>query len=119
MYVCQQNHAFDVYVRLRTKGYVTMKGPTSDHREILEWSRRHDAHPAQKKPLIFDSEPAILHFYFGKDLESEEILTISWNAFFAPFTLMGLSLAFDETPDFEILQIEEASLYRKTAEGLV
>ena len=92
--------------------------PTADHDEIEAWASRHNAHPAQKKPLIFDSEPAILHFTFGENLETEDIRSISWESFFAQFDLMGLTLVFDESPRFELLQLEKASLYRKTEHGL-
>ncbi len=95
-----------------------MSGPTADHKEIQGWATRHNAHPAQKKPLTFDSEPALLHFVFGKDLETEEIRSITWDSFFAQFDLMGLQLVFDETPDFELLQIEKPSIFRKTTAGL-
>lgn len=95
-----------------------MFGPTADHEEIRTWALRHNAHPAQKRAFKFDSEPALLHFIFGKDVESEEIHRIAWDAFFAQFDLMHLKLVFDESPQFELLQEESSSIYRKSAQGL-
>lgn len=62
---------------------------------------------------VFDSEPARLHFVFGKTAVSpKELKSISWEQFFAVFDLLGLALVYDESPRFEFLQVEERSVYR-------
>ena len=87
-----------------------MCGPTTDHAEILSWAARHGAVPAEVRVLKFDGEPAALRFLFGKHREgTPELHPISWADFFAHFDLLGLALAYDDTPDFEILRIEERS----------
>ena len=91
-----------------------MFGPTSNHDEIRRWAERHNACPAQIKPFTFDSEPAILRFMFGDTATSTEPFhLISWDAFFMQFTLMGLSMVYDESPTFELLQTEKVSIYRR------
>ena len=91
-----------------------MVGPTTDHDQIRQWAQRHSAQPAQVKPFTFDSEPAILHFIFGDaGKNAEQLKLISWDAFFMQFALMGLSMVFDESPTFELLQTEKVSLYHR------
>lgn len=93
-----------------------MRRPTSDHGEIFAWASRHDAVPAEVIPRVFDSEPAILHFLFGKAKAGlPEIKPISWESFFAQFDLLGLVMVFDDSPTFEILQDESVSLYRPSS----
>ena len=93
-----------------------MRRRTSDHGEILAWASRHDAVPAEVIPRVFDSEPAILHFLFGKAKAGlPEIKPISWESFFAQFDLLGLVMVFDDSPTFEILQDESVSLYRPSS----
>ena len=90
-----------------------MFGPTSDHGEIVAWATKHHAVPAEVTPRIFDSEPAILHFLFGNAGKGlPEIKPISWESFFAQFDLMQLTMIFDDSPTFQILQDERISLYR-------
>ncbi len=69
--------------------------------------------PAERSPLKFDGQPALLTFLFGgvRD-EMEEVAEISWEQFFALFDLMGLSLVHNGNNEYELLQIEEKSLYR-------
>lgn len=82
-------------------------GPTADHREIRRWAERHDAVPAEIRLYKFDSQPSVLHFLFGPAKGgTAELRPISWEDFFARFDLMGLAMVFDETPFFEILQVE-------------
>ncbi len=96
-----------------------MCGPTSDHGEIFAWAHKHDAVPAEVRPRIFDSEPAILHFLFGSAKAGlPEIRPISWESFFAQFDLMGLAMVYDDSPTFQILQNETASIYRRST-GIV
>ena len=84
-----------------------MHGPTSDHTEILRWAERHQAAPAEIKPFIFDSLPSVLYFIMGRGGGTTELHPIAWEDFFARFDLMGLVMVFDETPNFEILQLEK------------
>ena len=61
---------------------------------------------------VFDSEPARLHFVFGKAaVDEKDLKAISWEHFFAVFDLLGLALVYDETPRFEFLQVEKRSAY--------
>ena len=93
-----------------------MFGPTSDHGEILAWATRNGAVPAERIPLVFDGEPAVLHFLFGKSRSGVEgIRPIQWDAFFAQFDLLGLLIVFDDSPTFQILQDEKASEPLQTA----
>ena len=79
--------------------------PTSDHDEILAWAKRHDAVPAEIVPRIFDSEPSILHFLFGRAKAGlPEIRPIGWDEFFAKFALLELKMVFDDSPTFQLLQ---------------
>ena len=90
--------------------------PTSDHDAIVAWASKHDAVPAEVTPRTFDSEPAILHFLFGSARAGlPEIDPISWESFFAQFDLMGLKMAFDNTPTFEIMQDHKPSIYQPSA----
>ena len=96
-----------------------MCGPTSNHDEITKWAVKNGAVPAEIVPRAFDSEPAILHFIFGNAKDgTPEIVPISWASFFAQFDLMGLVMVFDDSPTFQILQDERASLYRPS-KGIV
>ena len=83
--------------------------PTRDHKKIRDWALRHNANPAQIKPLKFDGEPAILTFLIGKaDAARPQIAPISWETFFAIFDLLHLAMAFDEaTPRFDIVRIDK------------
>ena len=93
-----------------------MCGPTSDHEVIVAWAKKHEAVPAEVTPRKFDSEPAILHFLFGKAKTGlPEIVPISWESFFAQFDLMGLVMVFDDTPTFEILHDDRPSIYRPSS----
>ena len=90
-----------------------MNGPTSDHAVIRAWAARNNAVPAEVTPLVFDSEPAILHFVFrSAKAGSPEIVPISWESFFAQFDLLGLVLVFDDSPSFEILHNDKPSITR-------
>ncbi len=90
-----------------------MFGPTKDHGQILAWALKNDAVPAEIIPRIFDSEPAILHFLFGRSKAGlPEIRPITWADFFSKFDLMGLELVFDDSPTFQLLQSDKVSLYR-------
>jgi len=42
-----------------------------------------------------------------------DIRPIVWGNFFARFDLLGLALAYDDSPDFQILQIEAKSPYQR------
>jgi hypothetical protein len=91
-----------------------MRGPITDHEEIRRWAESRKAFPAEVFPRLFDSEPAVLRFVFGKPLVDEEngIRVITWENFFALFDLMGLSLVYDSDHQYELLQIEAKSPYR-------
>ena len=91
-----------------------MRGPTTDHGEILAWATRHHAVPAEVLVLKFDGQPSILRFLFGElPRGTPEIHPIAWDDFFARFDLLGLALVYDDSPDFQILEIEERSAYRR------
>ena len=83
--------------------------PTTDHKHIQQWAKRHNATPAQMKRLKFDGEPAILTFLIGNpDGAGPDIYPISWESFFAQFDLLKLSVAFDErTPRFDIVVVQK------------
>jgi hypothetical protein len=85
--------------------------PTRDHAAIREWAKRHNAVPAEIKPLKFDSEPSILYFLIGNARSgTPEIRPISWEDFFARFDLLNLAMVWDgDEPTFELLKIENAS----------
>ena len=84
-----------------------MQGPTRDHAEIRLWAARHDAVPAEIKPYKFDGTPSIMHFLFGEAKSgTEKLRPIGWDDFFARFDLLELTLVYDESPTFEILQVE-------------
>lgn len=89
-----------------------MLGPTTDHEEIRRWANTVGAKPAEVSPNIFDGEPAILRFVFGSVLAGAEFRVISWDNFFALFDAMGLALVYDESPQYQLLQVEEKSAYR-------
>ena len=91
--------------------------PTADHGNIIAWALRHGGVPAEVHLLKFDGEPAVLHFLFGGLTRgTPDIKPIGWDEFFAKFDLMGLKIVFDESPNFEILQDEKASIYRQGAD---
>ena len=95
------------------------RGPTNVHSEILAWATRHNAIPAEVGVLKHDGEPAVLRFLFGEAREgTPELRPISWEEFFARFDLLGLALAYDDSPDFQILQIEGESPYKKRSDPL-
>ena len=85
--------------------------PTRDHDTIRAWAARHGAVPAQIKPAIFDSQPAILYFLIGKASRgTQELQPISWDNFFAIFGLLELAFAYDEgSTRFDLVQIEKQS----------
>ncbi len=71
------------------------------------------AAPMEIQQHVFDSEPSRLHFVFGlTPVDSRELKAISWEQFFAVFDLLGLALVYDDTPQFEFLQVEKRSAYR-------
>ncbi len=77
-------------------------------------ANRHNAVPAEVWVLKFDGEPAALRFLLGKGWEgTPDIRPIVWGNFFARFDLLGLALAYDDSPDFQILQIEAKSPYQR------
>ena len=97
-------------------GVLGMCRPTANHGDILAWALRHGGVPAEVNPMKFDSEPSVLRFLFeGLTAGTPEIRPIGWDEFFAKFDLMGLKMVFDDSPDFEILQDEKASIYRRGA----
>jgi hypothetical protein len=79
--------------------------PTQDHMKIQQWANKHDAAPAEIKPLVFDGQPSILYFLFGKARTgTPEISPITWEDFFARFDLLQLSMVWhDDGPIFELL----------------
>ena len=85
--------------------------PTCEHWRIEKWAQENGAIPAQIRRLKFDGEPAILTFLFGKpDGMEPEINPITWEAFFAQFDLLTLSMVFDEqSTDFRIVEAEKPS----------
>ncbi len=85
--------------------------PTRDHDEIKQWALRHGAVPAEIRPLIFDSEPGILHFLMGTARTgTPELHPITWDDFFARFDLMELSFVYDErSPQFELVHVEQTA----------
>ena len=90
-----------------------MIGPTTDHAEIRRWADAQRAVPMEIQQNVFDSEPARLHFVFGRPgVDRKDLKAISWEHFFAVFDLLGLALVYDETPQFEFLQVDERSTYR-------
>ena len=91
-----------------------MRGPTRDPTEIRQWAERHNGSPAEIIPHVFDSEPAILTFVFGRaSLKgTDEIRPISWDTFFAQFTLLDLVLVYDDSPTCEILHADKPPIYR-------
>ena len=90
-----------------------MQKPTTDHEEIRAWAAARDAVPAERNPLKFDGQPALLMFLFGGHRDGmEEVEEISWEQFFALFDLMGLSMVYDGKNEYELLQIEAKSPYR-------
>lgn len=85
-----------------------MIGPTMNHNEIRRWADSQNAKPAELHQNVFDSEPARLHFVFGDtSLPGDQLKMISWEQFFAVFDLLGLALVYDETPQFEFLEMGE------------
>ncbi len=94
-----------------------MRGPTTDHGEILAWATRHHAVPAEVLVLKFDGQPSILRFLFGNAHRgTPDIRPIGWDDFFARFDVLGLALVYDDSPSFQILQIEAESAYQKRLE---
>ena len=90
-----------------------MAGPTTDHQEILQWARTHDAVPAEIHPRKFDGEPAVLSFLFGKAVkQTDGLQAITWEQFFALFDLLGLSLVYYGGREFELLRIEAKPVQR-------
>ena len=91
-----------------------MRGPTRDPAEIRQWAERHTAFPAEIIPHVFDSEPAVLTFVFGNAISkgTPGIRPISWDTFFAQFTLLDLALVYDDSPTCEILHADKPSIYR-------
>ncbi len=85
--------------------------PTREHWRIQRWAHVQNAIPAQIRRLKLDGEPAILTFLFGEvPAAGPEICPISWEAFFAQFDLMKLSMAFDEeSTDFSIVKVDDSS----------
>ena len=78
----------------------------------MAWALRHGAIAAERRPLVFDSEPALLHVLFGDAAGCEpEIRPISWMEFFARFDLLGLQIALDDSPAFQLIQPDKASIY--------
>ena len=95
-----------------------MRGPTRDPIEIRQWAERHQAMPAQILPHVFDSEPTILTFIFGGErLPVENIRPITWDAFFAQFTLLNLALVYDDSPTCEILHADKPTMYKDRIVG--
>ncbi len=91
--------------------------PTTDHGEILAWAERHNAVPAEVHIRKFDGEPTVLRFLFGKARGgSSDIHPIGWEDFFVRFDLMGLALAYNDTPDFQLLQIDGKSPYHRSVD---
>lgn len=89
-----------------------MRGPTTDHNEIQDWARRHHATPAEVLIRKFDGMPSVLRFLFDEEQEgTAEICPIEWEDFFARFDLLGLALVYDDSPNFEILEIEDRAPY--------
>lgn len=90
--------------------------PTQDHADIRRWAAKHNAKPAEISPFTFDSEPAVLRFFFG-DLPANqpEIREISWENFFAQFDLMGLSLAHSGDSQYELVYVEKKDRREKIA----
>ena len=78
--------------------------PTSNHAEIFDWAMRHAAVPAEAKLLKFDGEPSALYIMFGDARGgTPEIRPISWEDFFARFDLMELTIVFDDSPFYQLL----------------
>ena len=83
--------------------------PTQDHKLIREWADRYNAFPAEIRQLKFDGQPAILTFVIGDpDIARPHIYPISWEAFFAQFDLLKLSMAFDDaSARLDIVRVEK------------
>ena len=94
-------------------------GPTTDHNEIRHWAESQNAKPAEVIPYVFDSEPTVLRFMFGKVPAGQpELKAISWENFFAHIEAMGLTFVYEvdasdvPTGGYQLLQIEAKSPYR-------
>ncbi len=83
--------------------------PTKDHDSIRLWATKYDAVPAEIQILKFDGEPSLLYFLFGKAREgTPDLRPITWDDFFARFDLLGLSMVFDDSPQFEIVRVQHS-----------
>lgn len=87
-----------------------MFGPTTDHEEIRRWAAVYGAVPVEVGTAQFDSEPTKLGFIFpkGGGVDEPEFKPITWEAFFALFDLMQLSLVYDDDRPgtYELLQAD-------------
>ena len=88
---------------------VGLKGPTTDHGEILAWANLSGIVPVNVEPNRVDAEPAamaLLHKMTAN--ETSQVKEMTWEDFFERFDALGLSLVYDDRTAFnEILQIEE------------
>lgn len=83
-------------------------GPTKDHEEIRRWAEKHGAVPVEVQIRKFDGEPSAVRFLFGgPDPSLVDLCPIAWDDFFARFDLLGLALVYDDSPEFELLRVEE------------
>jgi hypothetical protein len=90
-----------------------MRGPTTDHEEIRRWAANHHAVPVEVAIQSYDGRPARLRFTYGKPSAAQnDLRPISWDSFFAVFDLLGLALVYNDTPRYELLQIEHKSTRR-------
>lgn len=65
---------------------MAVKGPTSDHGEILSWAQSNAAVPVEVLPAIVDSVPPLLQLMRKERItQRSKIRIISWEDFFAKF----------------------------------